>query len=631
MPFHHISISSIALKVDDFPYYNTAPYTHQEDLLNSALPVDGIGTLLPADCHVKLLNQKFWDHELRKYGHQALKLNPETPGLAVLSRGYHRRKDLIRAFGKRDGDYVHQCLRFLRALGAGYLWAYCRALMYENLESVWIRKRLHYDCRTWAARGQVLENLMKDFEDQSNVLWEAFQRVNTPEADKLQIIDQHNQEAHQAFLQGEVPTQPWLNLSTYNTGLVNDIEREFWKLVVICNEVHQACLFEIRRCQSVVVDYIQQEPDVRQVLYDRYCQGLFNLIEDPWEKVIERLVSALRDLVDVFLKSGALTAMVIDEINRVSTNLILDLNHFGRTKAFLREENIRTGYPSWEGQLETVPRGRAKKLSETMERQATKEFNRAKETVRALVTNFLHILDVPMLKVDQEGRGARAERHIRRRFERVLETTPRPDNTTVRTPEQTGMIYAQPQEVTVRPWVAGKFTQPLPTSSLFVSINPSPAPTPSPSARGLLFGRPGTPASPAAQTPFAPPSGPGSGFGRYATLPTSSPWGDTDVEQARATSVLRQQQPPRAPTSDPTATMFPPPDPNSRPATPFFPSAYADPTTLTVDLEAAGVAVQQVRNVLGGEVYERRKAEEEALRKQGLLGPAPKVGTGFNP
>lgn len=458
---------------------------HLEDekiLLNPPLPVDKISTLLPTGTYSRFFDQTFWNSEVLKYGHQALKMHPDTGSLTILKRGYKRNKDLQRVFGKSHGEWLSVALRFLKQLGHGVLYAYCREVMHETMESIWVRKRFHHECKVWPSRNEVFDKIVDRIHRHTSALYTILHDANSTYMEKLQKIDRENEAIFRAVQSGEISDiQQSLDMNGYISRLFHQLIREFNALIGSYKELHHHILHEIRCIQTLVVDYVQQTPLARTRLHGRYGGSLYTKIEEIFEPVIADILQTLEQIRQQFKSAAALTEELDDDIERSRNYLQLDLNHLSKTKSYLSEDNANIENLFWEGELETIPRGREKKKSQTMKRMATKEILRADPAIRTLVDTFLAILSMNSddAKAEEDARSLervteRIQKDLQANQQRKTQAAghpgwllPTPSRTPSRTPEQSGIGYHRPPGNTVPPWQAGKFN--FPHSPVFLN------------------------------------------------------------------------------------------------------------------------------------------------------------------
>jgi hypothetical protein len=258
----------IAIQLGNWPTRNKPHVENASILVNPPLPVDQISTLLPTDTYTKFFDQTFWNSEFLKYGHQALKMHPDTRPLTILKRGYTRSKDLQRVFGKSHGEWLPMALGCLRRLGHGVLYTYCRELMYERMELIWVRKRFHHECKVWPSRNEVFDSIVDRIHRHTCALNSIFQDANSTEMEKLQKIDRENEEVFRAVMRGEIPhIQQSLDMKGYISRLLDQLSRTFNALIGSYRELHHHLLHETRCIQTLVVDYVQQTPLARAKLY----------------------------------------------------------------------------------------------------------------------------------------------------------------------------------------------------------------------------------------------------------------------------------------------------------------------------------------------------------------------------
>jgi len=501
--YNHSIMMPIALQLETWPSYEPFPHLDTPTTLKDyPLPVDSISTLLPSETYTKFFRQAFWQTEHAKYGYRALNLKPDNGALTVLNRRFLRMKDLIRVFGRTHGNWLLEALRFMKKLGHGLLHAYCSELMGEKMEFVWVRKRFHQECKVWKVRTRAFDKVLDKINSGRAELSAIWQAIHLPEADKLAKIANHNQLYQEALSRGENPVGGQLDWHTYHFRLRVQFSNAFNSLIMSHRDMHHHLLHEIRCIQTMVVDYVQQALSNRQTLHDRYVGPLYRIIEEDLEPSVQDTISTLDRLRTDLNASGSLSAEDDDTIQRIRTFLQLDLNHLAKSKFFLSEDNVVVDNLLWEGELETIPRGRAKKKSQTMKRMATKELCRAPPVVRRLVDKFLDIIEINKDEARKED-AARTRDGLMDAIKRDMKPVePRKRGqkggkpfwllpTPTESPEPTGAMFARPGAGRdVRPWQAGKcFSLHLLPHCLTACVRglltaPITSPSPSPAGTG---------------------------------------------------------------------------------------------------------------------------------------------------
>lgn len=462
--YQHYLLIPIALQLGAWPGPRALPHNEDETiLLDPPLPIDQISALLPSDAYNKFFTQTFWKTEYKKYGIQALKLHPDSASLTVLERLFSRRKDLTRLFGKSHGSWLVAALYFLRKLGHGLLHAYCHELMHEKMEFVWVRKRFHHDCRVWAVRMKAFDKFLEEICEHMSELINVWERLNLSDVDKATNIEKQNQVYYQECVRDMRPMDNMVDWDTYHLQLHEELEHVFNALMASYKQLHHHLLHEIRCIQTLAVDYVQQRPLNKVKLYMHYVGQLSAKIEETFEPVIQDILNTLEQLRDGFRDASVLTEQADDDLQRMHNLLQMDLNHFAATNVLISEDNVFTNGLSWQEHLETIPRGRAKKKSQTMKRMATKELLKAPPVIRKLVETFLRIIDINKDEAKNEEQSRSYERladkmkqdmkanpHRRQmanRYPGWLLPTPSPEPTTA---------YARPPGNPVPPWHTGK-------------------------------------------------------------------------------------------------------------------------------------------------------------------------------
>ncbi|KAB5576207.1 hypothetical protein GE09DRAFT_618554 [Coniochaeta sp. 2T2.1] len=469
--YRHYQLTPLGLAMREWPHRST--HHDERILLDAALPVEDLMTLLPTDRFTKFYDQSFWDVHFAKYGHQTLKLAGTLTGL---QRDFMRKKDLRRVFGKSHGEWLRLCLTQLMKLGHGLLHSYCKDLVLERMEYVWVRKRFHHESRLWATRTEAFDKIVNRLVAQSDKVYDAKKLLK----------------GGSAKMRGVGISPEALDISACAAKL----SREFALFIIIFLEVHHHLLYEIRCTQVLVVDYIQQPQAARQRLHRHYCGSLYTRIEEMIEPVAQHLVQWLQRIRQEM--SGLVSVDIIDDAGRIQNHLRLDLEHLAKTKFYLSDDNVFVDDLMWTGELETIPRGRNKKKSQTLKRMATKELVRAGEMIRKLVDTFLQIIEMNSGEAKEEE-DARALERVTERLQRELQTNPQRLARAAGDPRwqhpaaSTGRPVGATAAGTAPPWTIDR------------------TPTPSAAERGLVFGRPNS-ITPDGTPPITPTT---SAFSQY--------------------------------------------------------------------------------------------------------------------
>jgi hypothetical protein len=393
--YNHSIMMPIALQVNPWPWGQGCPHLVDPALLTTPhLPVDAVSAMLPTETYTKYLSQAFWDTQFVKYGFPALKLLPDGGVLAVLDRQYWRQKDIEDVWGSTRGGWLVQALESLRGLGQALLHSYCRELILEKMEPIWVRKRFHYEFKAWPTRTAAFLRFLDKIRDDTEELHLVWQTFNMSQQDKEIRIDWHNRQYHDARLRDPEHIGEVLDWDTYHLRLRQQMSKVFAAMLGGYTDLHHHLLHEIRCVQNLAVDYVQQPPSSRAKLHRHYAGQLYRSIERFLEPAVGDYVANLEQLRSMFERGNALPDDVDDEIRRMRNFLQLDLNHLVKSKFFFSDDNVEVEGLDWRGELETVPRGRAKKKSASMKRMATKELLRAPPAVRQLVDKILGIIDV---------------------------------------------------------------------------------------------------------------------------------------------------------------------------------------------------------------------------------------------
>lgn len=459
----------VALQLCAWP--GPRPHPHREDtkiLVDPPLQVDQVSTLLPTDTYSKFFSQAFWKTEYQKYGIQALKVHPDTAGLTVLDRSYTRRKDLTRLFGKSHGNWLLIALTFLRKLGHGLLHAYCRELLHEKMEYRWVRKRFHHECKVWPVRMEAFDKIVEEICNHTSELSRVWDSLNLPEWDRATEMERQNQLYFEECLRNMQPAGNMLNWDTYHAKLYEQMDQTFNTLIGGYKQLHHHLLHEIRCIQTLVVDFVQQGPFIKGRLHLRYVGQLHAKIEEKFEPVILDMLKTLERIRARFEEAAALTEQINDDMQRIHNHLQMDLNHLVQAKFFLSNNNLFVKGLPWQEEMQTIPRGRAKKKSHTMKRMATKELLKAKPVIRQLVETFLAIIDINKdeAKNEEESRSyevlaEKMKQDMKAHPHRRQQAAGHPGwllPTPSVSPEPTSAAYARPPGNSVPPWQPGKQT-----------------------------------------------------------------------------------------------------------------------------------------------------------------------------
>lgn len=481
--------------LDAWPCARPNPHEPEKTILTQPpLPVDTLMTPLPVKAWTKLYSQQFWDCDYKKYGHHALKLVPDRPVPALLGRNYKRLRDLKRIFGDGEGHWLHIALGKLSAAGKTTLYIYLRELVNDRLEHVWIRKRFHHECKVWSHRNDKLDELLDRSQELSDQLASNFQALNVEVLKKDRFITQHNLAAVGAAVAAEDSDEDdnlrLLGIEAFTQTLLQEAEESFDELIGSYENLHHHLLIELQHTQCLVVDYIQQEPNDRKVLYDRYGYYLHELIEQCFEHALDQAIQHLGDLKQLFNDVGGLTPRVRADIDRVRTTLQVDRNNFVECKVYLTSDYIDRVEGGWRGKFATVPSGRYKRRSKFMEKLAIKEMLQSEEAVKGVVEMIGTILDrhkdvfKAVSKPQEENLAATMEAQLQASRDRRTRAAGAPGwkglAEILRGPDFTGMraatpVYPNPREpalmnVDVPPWTPGKFW--IPTHGSTTPIQP---------------------------------------------------------------------------------------------------------------------------------------------------------------
>lgn len=400
-------------------------------------------------------------------------MHAPTNALTILGRGYQRKKDLRRVFGKSHAQWLTLAIDYLLQLGQGLLYAYCCNLRDEHMESTWVCKRFHHECKVWPRQTKIFDGIVDTAHRCMAAVSVALQDANSPLHVKVQNIDVENERNRQAYLHGQIAQpSPILDINGYCGRLFNTLCQHFMSLAKAYLEMHHFLLQEIRSLQALVVDYVEQGQNARQKLYNHYISLLYKKIEETYEPVVVESIKVLDEIQKQSMSGNFLTQELDDEIQRARNYLQLDLNHLAKTKFYMTEDNILVEKLLWVGDLESVPGGRKRQRSDDLKRMAMKELLRVRPEVRKLVETFAGILKVNIAGDDKEEERQQKSLSLLRINERIqkdLQANPTRqamaagppgwlNPTPTSTPVQTG--FQPPPQRSVQPWQAGTFLFP---------------------------------------------------------------------------------------------------------------------------------------------------------------------------
>lgn len=445
-------------------------------LVKPPLPVDSMVTPLPAQSWSKLFTKHFWEHDYRKYGHRALKLVPDKPVPTVLNRHYKRLRDFKRIFGKGEGHWLYYALTKLQLVGRGTIHTYLRELVNDRIEHIWVRKRWHHDCRLWSYRNKKLSKLFDAAEDWSRELAKHFKIINGSAMDKTKSVMDYNNRVMGAMVAGVAGVGQILDMEAYTNMLLQQLDADFNKLIAAYEAVHQHLLVELQHIQSLVVDYVQQKPEDRQTLYDRYGIYFYEQIRDTFEDTLGDALGHLDRLAQLFSNAGGLTPQIEADIKRVRTSLQIDKNHFAQTKVYLQRDYIQRVDEGWRGRFATVPSGRYNRRTKAMEKLAIQEMTQCEEPVQKVIEMFGRILNKHtdlfnnVNKNQEDALTASLQKTLQASRERRVKAAGSPVwaalNEALGVPKDNGMSFAKPvypnltdpvaMNVDTPPWTPGK-------------------------------------------------------------------------------------------------------------------------------------------------------------------------------
>lgn len=129
--------------------------------------VMGRETAIPVTMLSRYHDQKFWSADFRRYGHQALKLSRhQWEGVPLRSDLEYKliiRSDVVRAFGsKRAYRWMRLAYQTLVQARETALATYMMGLSRSVVESVMMRRRLHYEKKAWPRTDADLTRLRKE-------------------------------------------------------------------------------------------------------------------------------------------------------------------------------------------------------------------------------------------------------------------------------------------------------------------------------------------------------------------------------------------------------------------------------------------------------------------------------------
>lgn len=605
----HFEWVFLDMSLSFWPSPSFTPHDNWKDealLRGCALPVDGLNVPLPADSYVKLFHQAFWDQQMGKYGHSALKLVPDKPTPTVLKRQYARKTDLTDTFGKARGEWLIIATSHLTELGLELISKYLRTSVIDMMESVWISKRWHWEKKAWPVRIKQLDRLKKDVQHEMTALEYLFNKINSLATEKADRVHHHNVAAGAAHLAGVYNSQSFLDNAAYARILVESATAQFSRLIGAYSEVHRHFLWEIRCAQNLVVDYVKQDVPARTHLWSQYGQLFKTTLEGFVSDTLEPMLQDLHTVRTSFSNANALSPDVDVDLQRFAISFQLDVNQLKHTSAFFEHANITSTSLDWQGRLETIPSGRARKDSERLRLIAIKEILKQPRPIRKLVETYLAIINQQDV-LEKEYNAHKAAVQVERVAGLFVPNSPRKNrvlgvgkgmfNLPARrtTPKESGMArYKRRAETNPRPWAAGKSPN-LSHHSLDIKLTAA-APRPPRSNPNIAFGHPSHITR--EPTPDPEPTEPTLTTAALSSVPGLPPLrvGNQDFSHPDISLPPKEVLP--------AAVRWGP-----------FGTAWCDYQTITEEVTKAGHLNMPVpTKVLGQKVFERNRRKEKMSR-----------------
>lgn len=197
----------------------------------------------------RYFRRSFWDQELKRYGHSALKLEPAQiqQHFPLLQRQSYRLKDHVRTFGSHAECYfLSKCIDKISALGLNATCAYLNPCRDDALQSIYIRKQWHWEKKLWLHRTNALVALFKRGTEHATAI--------------------HNLETGTTY----VPRSQTLS---------DAVTPHVLKLVSYLGDVHCHLMFEICRAQVLYVDYASEDAAARAHLWALHGAALGDMLE----------------------------------------------------------------------------------------------------------------------------------------------------------------------------------------------------------------------------------------------------------------------------------------------------------------------------------------------------------------
>ena len=367
------------------------------------MSVDHTTVPLSVESWSKLYSQNFWDSQGQKYGYHALKLAGDAPRPSFIVRKYGRTKDYQRHFGVKLGTWLVEALTAFDVYGMATVGRYFRELISVRLESVWVRKRWHLECRLWPRRMDKLNTLLNNRKLRDEKVFQWFELIHRPEQEKQAWLMTHNNHA----LQNNAPdlTVDPSNLDRY---LCDRMDSAFFSLVASFQDLHRHFFAEIYTAQKLVVDYLKQPPENRARLHKRYGQRYYELIEGNFEPIIDELLVDLNDLENRLTEAGLMSPSMAADVQGVLVTLHADIGSLAEVKQYLHADYVHRTDDGWRGKFSTIPSGRYVNQAKAFEKLFVREMTYMSDKRRELVEAILDVLqdaDIPATQDHLPGKG----------------------------------------------------------------------------------------------------------------------------------------------------------------------------------------------------------------------------------
>ncbi len=624
--FQHHQFSAFALALASWPSNNVLPHWPKGmQLLNPPVPLDQHFTLMKMPELGAVFQTAFWNNRYVKFGHACLKMNYPTPPLTT-ANVFFRHRDKKRVFGDVASRWMRCAYTKLIRARESVLAKYLRDLEDDTMSYLLTRKRWHHHAKYW-------ERARKELAEAEADLTMGEREV------VLAVLDfQQTHEERLVKLATDPTVGPGvIDIDTYGRQLQNALASALKAVLPLYLEVQRVCLMSVQRCHNHIIEYVELQPVDRVMLHDRYGKYLKLIFETNYRQTMLEVEANLKELLDTLAKLNIGDddkAYMNETINDLLQRVQMTSNHIVTVIKYLEADPLGEF-------LTTTPLYRSvgmhnhRRLLDVGQRAAIREMARAPPPIKAVVEKFLEILGESK-KLQQDKHSL--DRAIEIRMKATLENQqrePRGLNIFKYTPP-TAATSTEPPPPFLQP--QGKHT----VSSLSLSISVSlflsfsmfspvsatvansssckviPTPTPSAPAApgsnvnpGPAFGvtdvvQP-TPTLDPNNPAFMPTTDPLTGFQLYATdhSPFGVLWAPDDwlmsgTQQAGPFGGQRNQ--PLAPAP---AAWQP------------FGTPYSVVTTVSDDLARAGVNVNELQGVFGGDVYMRQKLEAQKHKGKG--------------